>query len=109
MPENAAAYSSLVYKRSLSIPIPTLTLGDDPLAQVDSYRYLGVLITSNLVWSTHIMNICNKTRRLIGILYRHAVLQVLISRYNVTYVLLLYPATSRVCDGILGPLPQKGY
>ena len=57
-------------KRSLSIPIPTLTLGDDPLAQVDSYRYLGVLITSNLVWSTHIMNICNKTRRLIGILYR---------------------------------------
>ena len=47
-----------------------LTLGDDPLAQVDTYRYLGVLITSNLVWSTHIMNICNKTRRLIGILYR---------------------------------------
>ena len=31
---------------------------------------MGVLITQDLMWSSHISNICNKTRRLIGILYR---------------------------------------
>ena len=34
------------------------------------YRYLSVLISSDLMWSTHIVSICNKIRRLIGILYR---------------------------------------
>ena len=53
-------------KRSRSIPLPSLTLGDAPLTQVS---YLGVLITSNLVVS-HITNICNKTRRLFEIFYR---------------------------------------
>ena len=59
-------------KRSLSIPLPSLTLGAAPLAQVSSYKYLGVLITSSLMWSSHITNIrfCNKTRRLVGIFYR---------------------------------------
>ena len=41
-----------------------------PLKRVNSYKYLGVHITSDLMWSSHILNICNKTRRLIGIMYR---------------------------------------
>lgn len=53
-----------------SIPIQSLTLNDAPLAQVSSYKYLGVLITSNLMWSSYVTTVCNKTRRLIGILYR---------------------------------------
>ena len=32
--------------------------------------YLGVTLTSDLSWSTHISNSCNKTRGLIGLLYR---------------------------------------
>ncbi len=33
--------------------------------------YLGVLITSDSMWSSHnISNICNKTRRLVGLMYR---------------------------------------
>ena len=36
-------------KRSLSIPLLTLTLVVAPLTQVRSYKYLGVLITSNLM------------------------------------------------------------
>ena len=57
-------------ERTHSIPIPNVTLNDAPLPQVSSYKYLGVLITSYLMWSSHVTNICNKTRRLIGILYR---------------------------------------
>ena len=57
-------------KRVHSIPPPCLTLGHSPLAHVSSYKYLGLTITSDLMWSIHIANICSKTRRLIGLLYR---------------------------------------
>ena len=56
-------------KRANSIPPPTLTLNGAPLSHATSYKYLGVLITQDLMWSSHISNICNKTRWLIGILY----------------------------------------
>ena len=36
-----------------------------------SYKYLGITITPDLSWSPHISHICNKARRLIGLLYRH--------------------------------------
>ena len=42
-------------KRTQSIPIPTLTLNGASLAQVSSYKYLGELITSNLMWSSHVI------------------------------------------------------
>ena len=35
-----------------------------------SYKYLGITLTSNLCWSPHVMNCCNKARRLVGLLYR---------------------------------------
>ena len=57
-------------KRIHSFPPPCLTLGHSPLGRVSSYKYLGLLITFNLMWSTHIANICTKTRTLIGLLYR---------------------------------------
>ena len=60
----------LTRKRSLSITPPTLMLNGNSLKRVYEYKYLGVLITSDLMWSSHITNICNKTRRLVGVLYR---------------------------------------
>ena len=57
-------------KCSLSIPPPCLTLDSSPLSCVTSYKYLGVLITSDLTWSAHISKICIKTRKLIGLLYK---------------------------------------
>jgi hypothetical protein len=38
--------------------------------QVDSIKYLGVLLTSDLTGNEHISRICNKTRKLIGLIYR---------------------------------------
>ena len=38
------------------------------LTKVTSCKYLGVTILS---WSPHIGNLCSKTRRIVGMLYRH--------------------------------------
>jgi hypothetical protein len=38
--------------------------------EVQSYRYLGVLITAGLSWSDHITTVCSKARRQLGYLYR---------------------------------------
>lgn len=46
-------------------------LNDTPLEAVDSYKYLGVHITSNLTWSLHIQNIINNANRMLGYLRRN--------------------------------------
>ena len=57
-------------KKTNSLPPPPLILDGTVLSQVSSYKYLGVTFTSNLSWTPHITNCCNKTRRLIELLYR---------------------------------------
>ena len=49
--------------------LPVCYLMDTSL-RVNEYKYLGITITSNMSWSPHITNVCNKTRRQIGLLYR---------------------------------------
>ena len=58
-------------KRTKSCQPPSLLLDGIILEQVSSYKYLGITITSDLSWSPHISHICNKARRLVGLLYRH--------------------------------------
>ena len=57
-------------KRIRSISPPSLTLNGHKLTRVTNYKYLGVLINSDLMWSTHISKVCNKTRKLIDLFYR---------------------------------------
>ena len=57
-------------KQSNLILSPPLYLHGTQLNQVNSYKYLGVTITSNLSWLPHITSLCNKTRRLVGMIYR---------------------------------------
>ena len=56
-------------KRQPHLPPRGLLLGGVTLQHVESYRYLGVLVT-RLNWSGHIEQICTKARKLVGILYR---------------------------------------
>ena len=60
----------MVITRSTIHQCPQLYLAGQPLECVQSYKYLGVIITSNLSWSEHIQSICNKSRKLVGLLYR---------------------------------------
>ena len=48
----------------------TLSLGSSVLEEVETFKYLGVLIKNNLSWSDHITGVCNKARQILGLLYR---------------------------------------
>ena len=45
-------------------------LGGDVLEQVQTFKYLGVLISSSLSWSPHVEAVCIKARKLLGLVYR---------------------------------------
>ena len=62
-------YMVVSRKHNPSLP-PTLCLGGTPLERVHMYKYLGVILTSNLSWSEHINSVYMKARKLIGLLYR---------------------------------------
>ena len=57
-------------RRSKATPIPILTLYGQALERVEEYKYLGVILTSNLSWSAHIDKIVAKARKMTGMLYR---------------------------------------
>ena len=53
-----------------SVKVPILTLNNEVLEKVSSFKYLGVNITDDLTWSTHISVIARKARKILGLLYR---------------------------------------
>ena len=52
-----------------SVPSCTLNLNGQTLDRVHQYMYLGVVLTDNLTWSTHVSEISNKARKIIGLIY----------------------------------------
>jgi len=56
-------------KRSTTAPCDPLTLNGQALDLVNTVKYLGLAICSNLSWSEHINTITSKARRLIGLLF----------------------------------------
>ena len=69
----AKCHAMMLTRRRLSQPeeaFRTLYMEGIPLPYVDSVKYLGILITSDLSWSQHISNLHLKVRHLIGMLYR---------------------------------------
>ena len=57
-------------KRTNYIQSVQFYLNEFILEQVKSFKYLGVLISSDMSWSPHIDSICSKGRKLVGLLYR---------------------------------------
>ena len=47
------------------------TLEGTALENVESFKYLGVTITNDLRWNTHVSNICTKANRTLGYLRRN--------------------------------------
>ena len=47
------------------------TLEDTVLQNVESIKYFGVTITSDLKWNLHIRNVCSKANRTLGFLRRN--------------------------------------
>ena len=51
--------------------INSYTLGGDTLSVVNHYPYLGITLSDNLKWNTHIQNICGKANRSLGFVRRN--------------------------------------
>ena len=49
------------------------TLEGTDLENVESIKYLGVTITSDLRWNTHVSNVCTKANRTLGFLRRNLI------------------------------------
>ena len=49
---------------------PQLLLNGQLLDQVDTFKYLGILLSCDMSWSPHIATVCCKARQVIGHLYR---------------------------------------
>ena len=47
------------------------TLEGTDLENVESIKYLGVTITNDLIWTTHVSNVCTKANRTLGLLRRN--------------------------------------
>ena len=47
------------------------TLEGTNLENIESIKYLGVTITSDLRWNTHVSNVCTKANRTLGFLRRN--------------------------------------
>ena len=47
------------------------TLEGTVLENVENIKYLGVTITSDLKWNSHIRNVCSKANRTLGFLRRY--------------------------------------
>lgn len=46
-------------------------LGNEPLVQVNEFKYLGLTISSNLSWKTHVDNVCSAARKKLWYLKRN--------------------------------------
>ena len=57
-------------KKEPITPLHDLVLNNGTLEKVQSYKYLGLLLTVDLSWSSHIASICLKARKILGLLYR---------------------------------------
>ena len=62
-----------------------LCLNNSQLDLVTSFKYLGIIISSNFSWSLDIQSICSKARQIIGVIYcsfyQHASPQTLFTLY----------------------------
>ena len=69
---NPAKSKAMVFSRKRRpVPVPSyFKLNGSKLEIVDSVRYLGITISSDLTWSKHINIIGSKARKLVGLLFR---------------------------------------
>ena len=62
-------YMLISCRRQYHCDPPKLLLDNFSLERVEYFKYLGILLNSDLSWSNHITSICTKAHKLLGLLY----------------------------------------
>ncbi|XP_064390046.1 uncharacterized protein LOC135337956 [Halichondria panicea] len=68
---NQSKTKLLLLSRKRQPPSIILSTNSGQITQVNSLSYLGVTITKDLKWNSHISNTCAKAKSKLGLLYRH--------------------------------------
>ena len=68
---NPTKSSLLVISRNRSKPKVQVTINSSPIPSVESVKYLGVTITNDLKWNTHIDTTCKPAKQKLGLLHRN--------------------------------------
>ena len=61
----------LVISRQRDKSTATISINSTPVPCSNSVKYLGITISSDLRWNTHVLNTCKSAKRKLGLLYRH--------------------------------------
>ena len=89
------------------VPSNPLKLFGTPLQKVDCYKYLGLLLTTNLSWSAHITFICSKAKKILG-LNLQEILRLSRPDHSQATLPLITPSTPRICLPDLGSPSFQG-
>lgn len=68
---NASKTSLLTFHRKTSYPARDYIICGSSISAVNTYKYLGINLTSDLSWHTHITSITNSANRVLGFLRRN--------------------------------------
>ena len=62
--------SMLVSRKKKPTQLLPFHLNGSLLEHVDTFKHLGILLSSDLSWSAHVSSICAKAKKIVGLLYR---------------------------------------
>ena len=85
--------------------VPSFLAGS-PIDLVSTFKYLGVLLIPTLFWPTHI---CSRSRKILGIIFPAALLQILLSYHSHSPVHLPHSPYSRALCLCRIPLPNLSF
>ena len=68
---NPSKSSLLVISRCRKKPCVSITINSSTVPCVESIKYLGVTISSDLKWNSHILNTCKSAKQKLGLLHRN--------------------------------------
>ena len=97
------------HKREHTLPDPVIYLYGLPLESVSTFKYLGVLLTSDLSWFGHVNNACTKAKQLISLIYRRFYKYSITQTLRQLYLALMRPHLEYAAPSCLVPPFAEGH